>query len=57
MSISMKWGLVSLEFFDPNTEKIEGFYKADNFINDTAFGVSLFVFCDLNIHIFKCNLQ
>ncbi len=40
MSISMKWGLVSLESLYPKTEKIEGFYKEDNFVNDTAFGVS-----------------
>ncbi len=45
MSISMKWGLVSLNL-DPNTEKIEEFYKADNFINDIAFGA----FCDLNTY-------
>ncbi len=32
--ISMKWGL---EFLEPNTEKIEGFYKVD------TFGTSLFV--------------
>ncbi len=37
--MSMKCGLVIL---DPNTEKIEGFYKADNFINDIKFGNSLF---------------
>ncbi len=29
---------------DPNSEKIEGFYKGDNFINDIAFGASLFGF-------------
>ncbi len=46
MSIS----LVSCESFGPNSEKIEGFYKGDNFINDIAFGVSLFVFCDLNTY-------
>ncbi len=46
----MKWGLVSFESLDPNTEKMEGFYKADNFINDIALGVSLFVFCDLNTY-------
>ncbi len=27
MSISMKGGLISLEYLDTNTEKIEGFYK------------------------------
>ncbi len=47
MSISMKWSLVSL---NPNSEKMEGFYKAKNFINDIAFGTSLFVFCDLNTY-------
>ncbi len=44
MSIS----LVSYESLDPNSEKIEEFYKGDNVINDIAFGYSLFVFCDLN---------
>ncbi len=34
MSISITWGLVSLESLDPNSEKIEEFYKADNCIND-----------------------
>ncbi len=42
--------LVSLESFEKNTEKSEGFYKADNFINDIAFGASLFVLCDLNTY-------
>ncbi len=46
----MKRGLVSLESLDPNSEKIERFYKVDNFINDTAFGASLFVFCDLKTY-------
>ncbi len=46
----MKWSLVSLESLDPNSEKVERFYKANNFINDIAFGTSLFVFCDLNIY-------
>ncbi len=46
----MKWSLVSLESLDPNSDKMEGIYKADNFINDIAFGASLFVFCDLNIY-------
>ncbi len=36
---------------DQNSEKVEGFYKAKNFINDTAFGISLFVFYDLNTYI------
>ncbi len=51
----MKWGLVSLESLDPNSEKIEGFHKADNFFNDIAFWASVFVFCDLNMS--KHNLQ
>ncbi len=46
MIISMKWTLVSRESLDLNSEKIEGFYKVDNFNNDIAFGVSLFVFGD-----------
>ncbi len=37
----MKWSLVSLQSLDPNSEKIG---KTDNFINDKAFGASLFVF-------------
>ncbi len=40
--------MVSLESLDLNSEKVEGFYKAKNVINDIAFGTSLFVFCDLN---------
>ncbi len=43
MSISMKWSLVSHDSLDPNSEKIERFYKSDNFINDIAFGTSLFI--------------
>ncbi len=50
MSISMKWSLVSLELLDPYSEKVEGFYKAKNFINDIKFGTSLFVYCDLNTY-------
>ncbi len=46
----MKWSLVSRESLDPNSEKIVGFYKGDNFINDIAFGASLFVFYDLNAY-------
>ncbi len=46
----MKWSLVSYESFDTNSGKIEGFYKSDNFINDIAFGASLFIFCDLNTY-------
>ncbi len=49
-SISMKWSLVSHESLDPNSEKIEWFYKRKIFINDVAFGASLFVFCDLNTY-------
>ncbi len=44
----MKWSY--LEALDPNTEKLEGFYKAKNFISNIAFGTSLFVFCDLNTY-------
>ncbi len=44
----MKFGWY--ESLDPNSVKIEGFYKGDNFINDIAFGASLFVFCDLNTY-------
>ncbi len=43
----MKQGLFSLESPHPNSENIEGFYKTDNFSNAIAFGVTLFVFCDL----------
>ncbi len=50
MSISKKWSLVSIEPLDPNSEKVEGFYKAKNLINDIAFETSLFVFCDLNTY-------
>ncbi len=46
----MKWSLVSHEFLDPNSEKIVGFYKVDNFINDIAFGASFFVFSDLKTY-------
>ncbi len=46
----MKWSLVSLESLDPNYVKIEEIYKADYFINDIAFGASLFAFCDLNTY-------
>ncbi len=50
MSISMKWSLVSLEPLDPNSEKVEGFYKANNFIKNIAFGTFLFAFCNLNTY-------
>ncbi len=36
----MKLSVVSLESPDPNSEKMEGTYKADNIINDIAFGAS-----------------
>ncbi len=29
---------------------MERIYKADNFINDIAFGASVFIFCDLNTY-------
>ncbi len=45
----MKWNLFSLASLDPNSEKMEGIYKTDNFIKYIAFGGSLFYF-DLNIH-------
>ncbi len=44
----MKRSLVGLESLDPHSEKMEGIYKTDNFINDIAFGTSLFVLFDLN---------
>ncbi len=46
----------SLEYSWPKSEKLEGFHKSDNFINNIALGTSLFVFCDLN-HISHYNLQ
>ncbi len=46
----MKWSLVSLELLDLNSEKVEGFYTTKNFISDIAFGISLFVYCDLNTY-------
>ncbi len=46
----MKWSLVRLESLDPHSEKMEGIYKTDNFINTIAFGTSLFVFFDLNTY-------
>ncbi len=42
--------LVRLKPLDPNSEKMEGMYKTDNFINDITFGTSLFVFFDLNTY-------
>ncbi len=56
MSISVKWSLVSLEPLNPNSGKVEGYYKGNKCINDIVFGTSLFVFCDLNT-ISNCNLQ
>ncbi len=47
MCISITWGLVSLESFDQNSEKLAEFYKADNCINNIGFGAYLFVSCDL----------
>ncbi len=46
----MKRSLVRLESLDPNSEKMERIYKTDNVINDIAFGISLFVFFDLNTY-------
>ncbi len=46
----MKRSLVILKSLDPNSKKIVGFYKGDNFINDIAFGAYLFIFCDLNTY-------
>ncbi len=43
----MKCSLVCIESLDPISKKIEGIYKADNFIYDIAFGASLFIVCDL----------
>ncbi len=40
MIINKKGSSVSLEPLNPNSEKVEGFYKAKNFINDIAFGTS-----------------
>ncbi len=52
MSISTKQGLFSVESLHPDSENIEGFYKAHHFTycNAIAFGVSEFVFCDLNTY-------
>ncbi len=41
---------LDIESLDPNSEKMEGIYKTNNFINDIAFGTSLFVFFDLNTY-------
>ncbi len=52
MSISMKRYLVtcSHESHHPISENMKGLYKSDNFSNAITFGVSLFVFSDLNTH-------
>ncbi len=50
MIICMKWSLVGLESPDTNSEKMEGIYKTDNFINDIEFGTFSFVFFDLNTY-------
>ncbi len=43
MSISKKLSLVSHEqLFDPNSEKVEGFYKDKNFIIDIATPLMIF---------------
>ncbi len=47
----MKGGLFSLESLHPISKNIEGFYKADNFRNAIAFGVSVFIFFDSNTYI------
>ncbi len=46
----MKWSLVRHVSIDANSEKIGGIFKTDNFINDIAFGTSVFVFFDLNTY-------
>ncbi len=46
----MKWSLVSFESLDKKSEKMEGIYKADNFINDIEFRASLFIFYDINTY-------
>ncbi len=47
------WNEVWLDFesLDPNSEEMEGIYKTDNFINDNALGISIFVFFDLNTYL------
>ncbi len=45
MSIRTTWSFVSVEPLDLNSEKVEVFYKAKNFMIDIAFGPSLFVIC------------
>ncbi len=44
----MKFGY--FESLDPNSEKMEGIYKTDNFIKYIAFGSPLFVYFHLNTH-------
>ncbi len=52
VSVRNEVWLVLIEPLDPNSEKVEGFYKAMNFSIDIAYGTSLFVFCDLNTSIY-----
>ncbi len=52
----MKWNLVSRELLDPNSEKIEGFYKGDNFIDDIAFG-ACYLFSVIERHISNFYLR
>ncbi len=40
----------NFKFCDLNSDKIEGFYKTDNIINDIAFRACLFFLCDLNTY-------
>ncbi len=44
----MKFGY--FDSLDPNSEKMEGIYKADDFIIYIVFRASLFIFCDLNTY-------
>ncbi len=39
-----------VNLLSPNSEKIVGFYKGNNFINDIVFWTFLFVFCDLKLN-------
>ncbi len=50
MSVSMKWGLWSLESIDPNSQKRDGFYKAETPMNNIRYGASLFISPDLNTY-------
>ncbi len=51
----MKWSLVILESLDHNSQKMEGIYKADNFINDIAFGASFKIWLKYISPIVICN--